>query len=94
MLIKGGRIVTARGIIDAGIAIDEGKIVKFLKSGLPRAEEVLDVQGMYVLPGLIDGHVHLREPGAEYKENWKSGSMDCVPGSMPLPLLGQSLMRP
>lgn len=82
LLIKGGRIVTACGIIDASIAIDEGNIVKFLKSSLPKAEEVLDVQGMYVLPGLIDGHVHFREPSAEYKEDWKSGSTAAAAGGV------------
>ncbi|MBN2518696.1 MAG: dihydroorotase family protein [Candidatus Altiarchaeota archaeon] len=82
LLVKGGRVVTPRGVIDASIAIENGKILKILKSGLPKAEEVLDVQGKYVLPGLIDPHVHFREPGAEYKEDLKSGSAAAAAGGV------------
>ena len=81
LLVKGGVIVTAQGTIKANIAIDGGKIVEILKSE-PRAEQVLDAQGKYVLPGLIDAHVHIREPGAEYKEDWKSGSRAAAAGGV------------
>jgi allantoinase len=47
-----------------------------------RAERVLDAGGHYVLPGVIDGHVHFREPGLEYKEDFGSGSRSAVMGGV------------
>src|SRR3954454_25113275 len=37
-------------------------------------DEELDARGRYVLPGVIDGHVHFRDPGLEHKEDWASGT--------------------
>ncbi len=46
----------------------------------PDACEVLDLQGKWVVPGLVDMHVHLREPGEEYKETVESGTMAAAAG--------------
>jgi len=86
LLIKGGNLVdpgNVNGVFD--IFIQEGKIAKIRESGTskePQGPEdtVVDASGKIVTPGLIDMHVHLREPGHEYKETIASGTMAAVAG--------------
>ncbi|MBU1149517.1 MAG: amidohydrolase family protein, partial [Proteobacteria bacterium] len=86
LLLKGGRVVDPSRKVDgeADLLIKDGKIVhcgKALPKGKkPSAEEVLDLRGKWVVPGLIDMHTHLREPGFEYKETLASGSEAAVAG--------------
>ena len=86
LLLKGGRMVDPSRKVDgeADLLIKDGKIVhsgKPLPKGKkPSAEEVLDLRGKWVVPGLIDMHTHLREPGFEYKETIASGSEAAVAG--------------
>jgi len=62
-------------IIDCNIAIEEGKIEKIGKEAhMPKADEKIDLRGLLVLPGLIDEHVHLRDEGRAYKEDFSSGT--------------------
>ncbi len=86
LLLKGGRVVDPSRKADgeADLLIDGGKIVDFGKA-LPKGKkssdaEVLDLRGKWVVPGLIDMHTHLREPGFEYKETIASGSEAAVAG--------------
>ncbi len=59
-IIRNGKIVSPTGIIQAGVAIDDGKIVAVASdTSLPEAKRSIDAQGHYVLPGIIDVHVHL-----------------------------------
>src|SRR4030042_4026218 len=48
--------------------------------GLPPADRIINAKGMFVIPGLIDMHVHLREPGFEYKETIKTGTAAAIRG--------------
>jgi dihydroorotase len=85
MWIKGGTIIDpANGIEQAGdIHIREGLIAGVYLDGCPETdEEVIDAAGLWVLPGLIDMHVHLREPGYEYKEDIASGSRAAAAGGV------------
>ena len=69
----------------AGIGIDEGKIVKIAKkTNLPPASEKVDVQGEFVLPGLIDVHTHLRGQRQAYEEDFYSGTAAAVAGGITL----------
>lgn len=86
LLLKGGRVIDPSLKRDetADLLIENGKIVK---SGKDLAEankapdiEVLDLRGKIVVPGLIDIHTHLREPGFEYKETIASGSEAALAG--------------
>ena len=61
------------------IAIEDGKIAKISKSSI-EGEKVMDFNGQLVLPGLIDPHVHFRDPGLTYKEDFKTGSMAAAHG--------------
>lgn len=59
--IDGGTIVSPRGQIRAGLAIEDEKIVAIgRESELPEADNVIDASGKYVLPGMVDPHVHFR----------------------------------
>ena len=66
--------------------IEEGKFKAFLNSDDTRAlknsgsVEIIDATGLWVVPGLIDMHVHLREPGEEYKETIRTGTMAAAAG--------------
>ena len=86
IVIKNGRVVDPSGKIDGiyDISIAGGKITSLSNSGESEGEgsgsDVIDATGMVVIPGLIDIHVHLREPGYEYKETIASGAMAAVAG--------------
>lgn len=70
-IIVNGEIVTSDTIYNANIYIKDGKIASISKEILVgEAKEITDATGLYVLPGLIDTHVHSREGGASYKEDF------------------------
>ncbi len=83
LLIKGGRVIDpSQGLDDTlDVAVENGK-VKEIGPGLaaPAGAEIIDATGRYVVPGLIDMHVHLRDPGLEYKEDIVSGTKAAVAG--------------
>jgi len=85
MIIKNGRVIDPKSGFDgiADIIIKDGKIKKILKKAeasevqeaLPETgEEVIDASGLIVAPGLIDVHVHFRDPGLTYKEDIETGA--------------------
>ena len=84
LAIKNGILVTsAAEQPGVGVAIRDGKVSAVCRDEhLPPAERVLDVGGNYVLPGVIDGHVHFREPGLEYKEDFGTGSAAAAMGGV------------
>ncbi len=59
--------------LECSIGIDNGKIVSITKIP-PKSSEIMDIKGNPILPGLIDSHVHFRDPGLTYKEDFRSGS--------------------
>ena len=77
ILLTGGRMIDPSQEIDepADLLIENGKIVKTGKGQSAGSDaEVIDIGGMWLVPGLLDMHVHLREPGYEYKETVQTGS--------------------
>ncbi|MGE3258205.1 MAG: dihydroorotase [Geobacter sp.] len=83
LLIKGGRVIDpSQGIDDTLDVVVENGRVKEIGKGLaaPAGAETIDASGRYVVPGLIDMHVHLRDPGLEYKEDIVSGTRAAVAG--------------
>lgn len=65
------------------IIIEDGKIVKITKAlskSDMTSDKVMDLNKKFVIPGLIDPHVHFRDPGLTYKEDWKTGSMAAAHG--------------
>lgn len=82
ILIKNGRLIDPAAGIDqiTDILVENGKIVRIAPAMSPGGAEVLDAKNLVVSPGFIDIHVHLREPGQEYKETIASGSAAAVRG--------------
>ncbi len=81
-LIKGGRVIDPANNIDkiADVLIEDGKIAKVAANIKSAADEVVEADGKIVCPGLIDMHVHLREPGQEAKEDFASGTKAAAAG--------------
>jgi dihydroorotase/allantoinase len=84
LVIKNGILVSAEAEMPGvGVAARDGRILAIAADeDLPPAERVLDADGRHILPGVIDGHVHLREPGLEYKEDFGTGTLAAVMGGV------------
>lgn len=84
LLIKNGRVVNPATKTDevCDLLILDGKVEKIGKNLSADKVAVLDAKGKVVAPGFIDMHVHLREPGFEYKENIHSGSESAAKGGI------------
>jgi len=82
LIIKGGRVIDPSQGIDkiSDIFIEKGKIKAVEENISIENAEIIDASGKIVTPGLIDIHVHLREPGFEAKEDIESGSMSAAAG--------------
>lgn len=82
LLIKNGHVidptVPLNQVMD--ILVEDGKIIKVEESIQEEAQEVIQADGYYVMPGFIDLHVHLREPGFEYKETIYTGALAAARG--------------
>ena len=75
LVIRGGKLVTPDAVFEASIAIADGIILAVgADSAMPSARETLDASGLHVLPGVIDDHVHFRDPGYPHKEDFASGT--------------------
>jgi dihydroorotase len=83
ILLRGGRVIDPARDFDstADVLLQEGKVAG-VGAGLtaPAGARVIDCKDMWVVPGLIDLHCHLREPGQEYKENVQTGTAAAAAG--------------
>jgi len=83
LAIRNGTIVTSTSTYRAGIAVNDGKIVAIASNeNLPQSSRTIDASGLFVLPGVIDVHVHLRDPGYTYKEDFGSGTAAAAAGGV------------
>jgi allantoinase len=83
LIITNGKIMYGSGFLEADICVNEGRIAKIEKNtSESSASHVIDAKGMLVLPGLIDPHVHFRDPGLTYKEDFLSGSKGAAAGGV------------
>ncbi len=84
LVIRGGRVIDPSQNLDgpADVLIENGLVAACGRDAAPPADAVreLDASGFVVAPGLIDMHVHLREPGQEYKETIESGTRAAAAG--------------
>ncbi|SFW22807.1 dihydroorotase [Prevotellaceae bacterium HUN156] len=83
ILIKGGRLVNEGRVFDGNIIIEDGNVIEITKQQ-PEAsfDETIDASGCYVLPGVIDDHVHFREPGLTAKADIDSESCAAAAGGV------------
>lgn len=84
ILIKKGRLLDPKNGKDGrfDLLIENGKVAAIESSISSPDAEVIDAEGLLVTPGLIDIHVHLRDPGLEYKEDVISGTRAAVAGGV------------
>jgi dihydroorotase len=95
LLLRNGRVVDpAAGLDDSmDVLVEDGKIARIEPKIAARGAEVLDLAGLVVCPGFVDMHVHLREPGQEWKETVATGAaaaaaggftaVACMPNTVP-----------
>lgn len=88
-LIKGGHLIDPANGIDGkrDILISDGKVIKVLEKinesdSIVNDVKVIDAVGKVIMPGFVDLHVHLREPGFEYKETIMTGAMAAARGGV------------
>ncbi|MEM4533081.1 MAG: dihydroorotase family protein, partial [Desulfurococcaceae archaeon] len=78
ILVKNGNIVYPWGIVNGDILVIDGVVKCIGKSIEYNGVEKINAEGKIVLPGVVDIHVHMREPGLEYKDNFENGTRDAV----------------
>ncbi|WP_254524287.1 allantoinase AllB [Natrinema caseinilyticum] len=84
LVVRNCTVVTPAGRTpDAGVAVEDGTIVAVGRSDrLPDADRVFDGEGTVLVPGIVDCHIHNREPGLEYKEDWESATRAAAAGGV------------
>jgi dihydroorotase len=82
LILKGGTVVNQDGEGARDVAVSEGRIAAIGDLTSASAGETIDCRGLHVLPGVIDSHTHMREPGLTHKEDLESGSRAAVLGGV------------
>jgi dihydroorotase len=82
LLIRSGTCVTPWGEEAANVGISGGRIATLSANSADTADQVIDASGLHVLPGLIDSHVHLRDPGDPTVETLSTGTRAAVLGGI------------
>ncbi len=82
IIFRGGSVVTPAGTSMADVAAKDGRIAAIGDLGTATAADVVDCQGLHVLPGVIDSQVHFREPGLEHKEDLATGTAAAALGGV------------
>jgi len=80
LAIRGGRVVTSDGVVDADVMILDRVITGLAAPGAGEAREEIDARGMVVLPGVVDAHVHVNEPGRADWEGWLAATRGAAAG--------------
>ena len=82
LLIKNGRVVDPKSGLDtqADVLVDGKKVVKIAENIEAGDAQVIDATGLVVAPGLVDIHVHFREPGQTHKEDIHTGALAAAAG--------------
>ena len=81
-LVLEGRVVTPKGAEELQIGVDGDRIAEIKKEGLQGVRRIVSPASCVILPGFIDTHVHLREPGWEHKEDFASGTAAAAHGGV------------
>src|SRR5690349_1428167 len=81
LVLHGARVMTPEGMVRADVLVRDGRILGLEDDATGRpAIETIDVSGQVLLPGLIDSHAHLRQPGHEHKEDIEHGTRAAAAG--------------
>lgn len=83
LVVEGGVVVEGEALRPRTLAVKDGKVAALLDpTDSPKTRETLSVAGCLLLPGLVDAHVHFREPGLTHKEDFDSGSSAAALGGV------------
>ncbi|MDP6706424.1 MAG: dihydroorotase [Alphaproteobacteria bacterium] len=82
LIIRGATLVNHDGIGPGDVAVKDGRTAAIGDLGQAEGAQVIDADGLHLLPGVIDTQVHFREPGAEHKEDLEFGSRAAVLGGV------------
>jgi dihydroorotase len=83
LVLSNAKAYVDKKIVDCSIAVNDGKIFRIGKEAkMPKAKVKIDLKNLLVLPGLIDAHVHLRDEGKAYKEDFCSGTAAAAAGGI------------
>jgi dihydroorotase-like cyclic amidohydrolase len=86
LVVKNGRLVSPKGIVEGGVAIEDGVIVAVAKEPyLPDADRVIDARGLVVLPGVLDGHVHAVLPPEDSSSGTKAAAKGGITTVLEIP---------
>ncbi|HJW65655.1 MAG TPA: dihydroorotase family protein, partial [Candidatus Bathyarchaeia archaeon] len=81
LLLTNAKAYVKKEIVDCSIAVENGEILKIGKeTQMPKADDRINLRNLLVLPGLIDVHVHLRDEGKAYKEDFYTGTSAAAAG--------------
>ncbi len=94
LVIKNAKLVLESGIVRGGVGVSNGRIALIASDEhLPEADETIDAEKKYLLPGLIDGHAHIHDPEMEEHEDFTTGSRAAAAGGVTtvvdMPLVSQ-----
>ncbi|NWF93847.1 MAG: amidohydrolase family protein [Syntrophaceae bacterium] len=82
LAVTNGLLVDSQRIYPGVLYIDQGRIVGIAQSLKERPREIIDAKGLYVLPGAIDGHVHMMDPGYTEREDFTTGTRAAARGGV------------
>lgn len=82
LIVSGGTVVTSSACLAADVLVEDGCIVAVSGHGRLTGDVVVDATDLLVLPGLVDAHVHVRDPGLTHKEDFASGTAAAVAGGV------------
>ena len=80
--VVNGLLVDSQSIYPGVLYISQGKIVGITQSLENRPQEIIDAKGVYILPGAVDGHVHMMDPGYPERENFIDGTKAAARGGV------------
>lgn len=82
VVIRGGQVMTPGGLVTADLGVRNGRLAGIGSYAAAQGGQVIEAAGLHVLPGVIDAHVHFREPGLTRKEDFETGSRAAVLGGV------------
>jgi allantoinase len=82
LAIRGGRVVLADGVREADVIVLDSVILRVVPPGADDARETIDARGLVVMPGVVDAHVHVNEPGRTEWEGWVAATRGAARGGV------------
>ncbi|WP_462409321.1 amidohydrolase family protein [Neobacillus sp. Marseille-QA0830] len=80
LIIQNGNVVLEDSVVQADIAVKDGKIAKIADCIHEKALKIVDAMNQYVMPGMVDAHVHISEPGRTNWEGFETGTKALAAG--------------